>query len=377
MTDAGGSRILVVDDEPGIVRFATRVLRSGGYEIEAFLTGETALAALAIGRFDVILSDIALPDLSGVELLREVRRRDLDIPVVLMTGSPSVATAIDAIELGAFRYLTKPFLPEVLRDVVAQAEKLARLARLKRAALVLLGDNRYLVGDRAGLEATFLRALAALHMVYQPIVSWPRGAVFAHEALVRSGEAAMGGPAELLDAAERLHRLPDLGRAVRREVAERMDRAPPSETIFVNLHSHDLLDEMLYAESEPLSGHAGHVILEITERSTLEGVPDVRGRIERLRKMGYALAIDDLGAGYAGLTSFAALEPDVVKLDMLLVRDIARQPIKRKLVRSMVGLCRELGQRVIAEGVETVEERDVLGELGCELMQGFLFGRPS
>jgi EAL domain-containing protein (putative c-di-GMP-specific phosphodiesterase class I) len=93
--------------------------------------------------------------------------------------------------------------------------------------------------------------------------------------------------------------------------------------------------------------------------------------------LGYRIAVDDLGAGYAGLNYLAMLEPDVVKLDIGLVRDIHKIPVKRKLVGSMIGLCRDLGIVVVAEGVETVEERDVLVELQCDLLQGFLFARPG
>jgi EAL domain-containing protein (putative c-di-GMP-specific phosphodiesterase class I) len=87
--------------------------------------------------------------------------------------------------------------------------------------------------------------------------------------------------------------------------------------------------------------------------------------------------VDDLGAGYAGLTSFAALEPDVVKLDMALVRGVDREPIKHRLVGSMTRLCRDLGILVVAEGVETSAEKEALQELGCDLLQGYLFGRPG
>jgi EAL domain-containing protein (putative c-di-GMP-specific phosphodiesterase class I) len=93
--------------------------------------------------------------------------------------------------------------------------------------------------------------------------------------------------------------------------------------------------------------------------------------------MGYRLAVDDLGAGYAGLTSFALLRPDVVKLDMSLVRGVDANPIKQTLVGTMAGLASEMGMRVVVEGVETIAERDTLIELGCDLFQGYLFARPT
>jgi EAL domain-containing protein (putative c-di-GMP-specific phosphodiesterase class I) len=87
--------------------------------------------------------------------------------------------------------------------------------------------------------------------------------------------------------------------------------------------------------------------------------------------------VDDLGAGYAGLTSFIMLEPELVKLDMSLIRNIDQHSMKRSLVRSVTLLCKELGLLVVAEGVETRAERDVVVECGCDLVQGYLIARPG
>jgi EAL domain-containing protein (putative c-di-GMP-specific phosphodiesterase class I) len=106
-------------------------------------------------------------------------------------------------------------------------------------------------------------------------------------------------------------------------------------------------------------------------------VKDLRARIATLREMGFRIAVDDLGAGYAGLTSFALLEPEIVKLDMSLVRDVHLNSTKQKLVRSMTALARDMGMMVVGEGVETMEERQALEALGCDLLQGYLFAKPS
>jgi EAL domain-containing protein (putative c-di-GMP-specific phosphodiesterase class I) len=100
-------------------------------------------------------------------------------------------------------------------------------------------------------------------------------------------------------------------------------------------------------------------------------------RASRLRKLGYRIAIDDLGAGYAGLNYFAQLTPEVVKIDMALVRNIDRETIKQRLVGSLVNLCRGLDMLVVAEGVETADECNTIVELGCDLLQGYLFARPG
>jgi EAL domain-containing protein (putative c-di-GMP-specific phosphodiesterase class I) len=145
----------------------------------------------------------------------------------------------------------------------------------------------------------------------------------------------------------------------------------------VNIHPCDLMDDDLFSPAAPLSQVAGQVVLEITERANLDGVADLRTRLTTLRRMGYRLAVDDLGAGYAGLASFACLEPDVVKLDMSLIRNVDTELTKQKLVRSMAHLCGELSLQVVAEGVETAGERDMLATLGCDLLQGYLFARPG
>ena len=135
-------------------------------------------------------------------------------------------------------------------------------------------------------------------------------------------------------------------------------------------------DDQLYSPRDPLAPHARRVVLEITERSHLDGVRNLAERLRQLCDMGYRIALDDLGAGYAGLSSLMQLNPHFVKLDMSLTRDIHLHGVKQKLVRSMLQVCREMGVSVVSEGVEKVEEREMLRTLGGDLMQGYLFGRP-
>ena len=147
--------------------------------------------------------------------------------------------------------------------------------------------------------------------------------------------------------------------------------------IFVNLHPPDLVDEELGSSSGVLAPFAERVVLEVTERAALEKVAGLAAAVLNLRKIGYSIALDDLGAGYAGLSSFAVLEPEIVKVDMSLVRGIHASPMKQKLFRSFATLCGDLGIEIVAEGVEVAEERDCLGGLGGDLYQGYLFARPG
>jgi EAL domain-containing protein (putative c-di-GMP-specific phosphodiesterase class I) len=231
--------------------------------------------------------------------------------------------------------------------------------------------------DTKRLAATFDRALDSLWIAYQPIVNARTHTVYGYEALLRSNEAALPHPGAVLDAAERLGRLELLGRTIRDRAAGPVSSDESVGMLFVNLHTTDLLDPRLLSAEAPLSQIAPRVVLEITERASLEKVKDVRSRISALREMGFRIAVDDLGAGYAGLTSFALLEPEIVKLDMSLVRDVHQNATKQKLIRSMAELCKDMGMMVVGEGVENVEERDSLVDLGCDLLQGYHFAKPG
>ena len=369
-------RVLVVEDERALLELYTDVLLGAQFEVVAACSAPSALRSLEAGSYDVVLTDVGLTGGTGVDLLRAVRQRDLDVPVILVTGNPSVETAVEAVELGALHYLVKPVATAELLRCVEDAARLRRLAVVKREAVRYLGNGEGPTRDGAGLGETFARALESLFMVYQPILRTSDGSVFAWEALLRTGEASVAGPLAFLEMAERLGRVRDLGRRIRVAVARAAGRTR-GRMFFVNLHPDDLLDEDLYDPRAPLSVLAPEVVLEITERSPIESVPDMKERVRRLRALGFRLAIDDLGSGYAGLTSLATLQPEFVKLDRGLVCGLDREPMKRKLVGSISAVSREMGIAVVAEGIETAAERDVAAELGCDLMQGFLFRRPA
>lgn len=376
-TAAGGRSVLVVDDEALLARALGRVLESHGYGVKIVNDGNAAFEAVRQEAFDVILSDIQMPGMSGIDLLRIVRAYDLDVPVILMTGAPSVDTAMEAVSLGALGYIAKPIANDLLLSNVERASRLHRMGAMKREALALAGEDQTQVGDRAGLEARFDHALETMWIAFQPIVDPAKSSVFGYEALMRASEPSLPHPGAILDAAERLGRLHDLGRRIRSLAAMAFVRAPSNALLFVNLHTQDLLDETLYRKDAPLGDFAQRVILEITERAAIGDLKDVKSRIAELRARGFRIAIDDLGAGYAGLSSFAALEPEVVKLDMSLVRGAHTSDIRQRLISSMAALCRDMDMRVVAEGVETPEERDCVRLCGCTLQQGYFFAKPG
>ena len=366
-------RVLVVDDDPKLSRIFAEVLHGAGFAVDTAADGRHALALLERLSFDTVITDLALPGMDGMEILRTVRERGLEVPVIFVTGTPQLSTAMQAVEFGAFRYLLKPIDAEQLVEVVERAVRLHKLAAIKRQAKEYLEKEQD--SEHPGLSERFSRALAGLELAFQPIVRWPQKRLVAYEALLRTSEPSFPRPEKLVHAAETLGRVHELGRAIRARAALRMQKSPMR--LFVNLHSEELLDDALYDPKAPLSLIAGRTVLEVTERAGLDRVPDVRARIDRLKRMGFSVAVDDLGAGYSGLSSFVQLDPQVAKLDIALVRNLHREPTKRKLVQTITSLCKELGITVLAEGIESREERDALEGLGCDLQQGFLFARPG
>jgi EAL domain-containing protein (putative c-di-GMP-specific phosphodiesterase class I)/ActR/RegA family two-component response regulator len=372
-----GTRILLVDDDAAVRRVTQRCLERAGYQVAACSSGADALSTLALEAFDAMVSDVQMPGMTGVKLLRAIREYDLDLPVVFLTGNPDVHSAADAVEYGAFRYLIKPVPLADLTAVVERAVNVGKLARSRRQYAEGVASGSFRIGDRAGVDAALDRALASLWMAFQPIVRATDSTVVAYEALMRAEEPLLPHPGAVLEAAERAGRTHDVGQSVRHNVSVAAKAAQSNWLLFVNLHPQDLLDPTLYLPDSPLASLATRVVLEVTERVSLDNVHKVREKIAALRALGFQIALDDLGAGYAGLTSFTLLEPEFVKLDMSLVRDVHENPIKQKIIRAMVLLCRDMGKQIIAEGVESVGERDQLIELGCDLLQGYFFAKPG
>ena len=355
--------VLVVDDEDGVRRVFSRVLVRAGFRVTEAADGVAALSLLSANHYDVLLSDINMPTLSGVALLAAVRKRSLTTQVVLATGNPTIETAMGAVELGAVRYLAKPVDHRVLVEVIREAAR--RQRELER------------VGDNSRLMAAFEEAIEYALLYIQPVVSLRRRMIWGYEALLRTTASRLSSPMSILAAAGPLLQLDRLGRHVRQLAAEKLKQLPSDVQLLVNLHPQDLFDSQLQDPQMPLSVVANRIILEVTEHASIGHRRDVERTAQQLRNMGFGIAIDDLGAGHAGLNRLLYLRPSLVKLDMELVRGIQHDSMQRTLVSTMIRLCEDLGIQIIVEGVETKEERDVLADLGCDLMQGYFFARPQ
>lgn len=359
-----GSRVLLVDDDRAVTDALQRALFAAPFTVLAANSGREALDLCSRLPIDVIVTDECMPGMAGSELLLHVRALHPGVVRLVLTGHASVDATIRAInEAGVFRYLRKPCPPGDLSAAIVDA----------------IADGRR-VGNATGdpaAAAVLEEALRGASMAYQPIVSLRARRTVALEALLRPSHPALPHVGALLESARRLSRTREVDMEVLALVARDLPRLPESVTITVNVHPETLLDPRLLAACSPLSRELRRVVFEVTERATLPHGAELTAALAALRARGARFAVDDIGSGYSGLSSIAELQPELVKMDMGLVRGIETSPTQLALAEALVSLCAKLRIHLIAEGIETPAERDCLSNLGLDLLQGYYFARPS
>ncbi|HKO50865.1 MAG TPA: EAL domain-containing protein [Polyangiaceae bacterium] len=213
-----------------------------------------------------------------------------------------------------------------------------------------------------------------INMVFQPIVDIQTGLLFAHEALVRCKLPQYASPLTLFLAAEKEHACGHLGRIIRQQTFERCQ----DTALFVNVHPEELSQRWLVRPDDPIFFHEREVYLEITESAAFTHYDLCMSVLKDVcARSGAHLVVDDYGAGHSNLARILDLNPKVVKLDGLLIRGIDKDPRRQIMVRHMVALCSDLGAKVVAECIETVEELKAVADLGVHFAQGYVLARPT
>lgn len=217
-------------------------------------------------------------------------------------------------------------------------------------------------------------AAEAITILHQPIVSLADGSVMGVECLARFADADRRGPDKWFGEAAEIGRACELEALAIRRALDSCACLANGVYLSVNASPETILSGLL----EPLfaDGSDRKLVLEVTEHQQVEDFVGLRAALQRLG-VHARIAIDDVGAGYAGMRHLVDLGPDLLKLDMSLTRDIHRDPARRALVGAMVSFAAEIGAKLIAEGVECSEEVAVLARLGVDYGQGYYFGRPA
>ncbi|HET9482181.1 MAG TPA: EAL domain-containing protein [Candidatus Polarisedimenticolia bacterium] len=242
--------------------------------------------------------------------------------------------------------------------------------------------ERHLATQRQLLSLREILASRSIKAVYQPVVDLRKRRVLGWEALSRPGGTGFDNIEQVFKAAYESQAVWPLERLCRERAMEGLPPMQGNELIFLNVEPDSIYDPQFRSEKtlellDKASLTPDRVVLEMTEHSAVRDFTAFRQTLTYFRSQGFRLAIDDMGSGYSGLVTIAEIQPEFVKIDMNLIRELHCRPLKRELVDTIVRFARRAGIEVVAEGIETPEELEALLQVGVHLAQGFLFARPG
>jgi EAL domain-containing protein (putative c-di-GMP-specific phosphodiesterase class I) len=219
-------------------------------------------------------------------------------------------------------------------------------------------------------------------MAFQPIIDLEGRSVFAHEALVRgpNGEGAGWVLAQVDDKTR--YAFDQTCRVTAIEEAAQLGVHRDGAMVSINFLPNAVYEPANCIRATLRAAERAHfpltsIMFEVTEAEEVRDTDHLSRIIASYKEMGFTVAIDDFGAGFAGLSLLSDFRPDLVKLDMKLVRGVDADARRRAICRGVINICRDLGIRVIAEGIETEDELSALRDLGISLVQGYLFAKPK
>ena len=226
--------------------------------------------------------------------------------------------------------------------------------------------------DNQGFEVDFT-------MAFQPIVNTSNNTIFAYESLVRGKDGA--GAKSILDKVNEANRY-RFDQACRVKAVELAAKAGVQNFLSINflpnaVYQAEACIRTTLQAAERFGFPIDRIIFEVTEGESITDKAHIKKVMSAYKKQGFKTAIDDFGAGYSGLNLLADFQPDIIKIDMDLIRGIQHSKAKRVITHGIVTIAKALGSEVIAEGVETSEELTTLQDIGVHLFQGYFFAKPA
>lgn len=369
-TAPGGARVLLLEDDAVAAKSIRRLLVGRSYDVDVATDPEQAIRLFRDTPYEVVISDIDFPADGGTRFLEEVHRSAPGLPVIMITEEPTLESAVEAVNRGAFQYLAKPFRASVLADVVTRAAEHGRIRRLQSQAAVTGGE-----GDRTEADEAFTRALDTTWFAYQPIAdrNWN---IYGYEAFLRCDEESLKDPRAFLAAGDQLGRQRELLARIRASVTQPV-MARRDATLFLNLHPSHFELEDPDDPSDHFAANRERMVLEITQRHPLASDEDMTAMMSGFRKLGYGVAVGDVAATYGSGEGIATNGPNFIKLNGSLVRNVSKHWQRKRIIEGVCEVCKDLDVLVVAEQVEDSDEFEVLKGLGCDLFQGYFVGRPE
>jgi len=374
-------RILILDDEPMVLDMLAVCLRAPGLHLTTCLEIEAAEALLGCFRFDVVVTDLSVSRLGGLEGIRLIR--------FVTTHFPDTAV-----------YVLSGFIDDGVRKlcsmlgVASVLEKPGGLAELRRLLLELRPAAE--AGGASGVGATsevhrvelledFL-ASGTIRSVLQPVVRLQQGGapfeVFGVEGLARGpATSLLGSPTVLLAYAAHKELLFEADMiCIQAALAEVLELGSTVAT-FLNVQPRSMTNPEFSSRLIGAVRSAGlaerNVVLELTEQQTIVNPRAFAATLHRLREHGFRIALDDYGEGSSNLNLFQNLRPDYLKISGTFCRRLADDPLKQIIVQSTAEMAARAGTATIMEAVETAEDAEVLRVLGIDYGQGHYFSEPK
>lgn len=364
------SSLLVIDDERPFGEFVAKVAATIGYETSVAGTAAEFLSSIDRDSPSVIVIDLQMPDMDGIEMLRELGQRQCPSRIVLVSGM-DMRTVEAARRLGG----------ELGLRMGGTMQKPVRANQL-RTLLSGLRDR----SDRVSADA-LREALDhdRLFLAFQPKIDLRTGSLVAVEALVRWREESGGVilPDEFIPMAEKGALIDDLtDRVIARALvqAAAWRRAGLMLDVAVNLSAKNIHDrqlpDLLDARCRDAKVPPETLVLELTETASTQDSATLLEVLGRFRIKGFKLSIDDFGTGYSSIAQLLKLPFSEMKVDKSFVMEMDRVSESAIIAKTIVDLGHNLGLSVVAEGVENAAILRMLTELGCDLGQGYFFSRP-
>ena len=268
-----------------------------------------------------------------------------------------------------------------IRNPMLESERV--LQRLLDEARDVARSQRYRFNIKNREKLKDLILSEDIRTVFQPIVHLETGDVLGYESLSRGPEGSIWqNPAVLFNIAMETDLAFEVDRLCRRLALERAKSLRKTWRIFVNtlpisLNDPEFRGQYLKEFLKEVRLAPNNIVLEMTETMAVEQYDELRRALKYYRGMGFAVAIDDAGTGYANLEMIMHLKPEFIKIDLTLIRKIGKSILKRELVKALKSIATGIGAELIAEGVEEKSELQTLRKLGITYGQGYLFGRPG
>jgi EAL domain-containing protein (putative c-di-GMP-specific phosphodiesterase class I)/ActR/RegA family two-component response regulator len=373
--------VLIVDDNPSNVALLRELIREEGLtRIYTETDSRKVRDRLAEWRPDLVLLDLHMPHVDGLQVLAQIKAHAAGdyLPVLVLTADTTDGARDHALSHGAQDFLTKPF------DAVETTLRIANLletkelhANLRRAGVAPAVGSHEPPADPEQIRRRIQDVLDGNRVtpVYQPIVDLTSLKPVGYEGLSRFYDPRHGGPDRWFEDAFTVGLGVDLEWSAAQTLLPFLDRLAAGTFLSINMSPATVLHVM---ESELCPPERyGDIVIELTERVPIQDYAAVRSALTEMRSLGARLAADDRGSGYAGFRHLVSLAPDIIKLDIGLLREFHFKSGQLAIASALVTFADDVGAQVIAEGVEDETELDFLRGLGVGWAQGYHLGKPS